>query len=468
MVNEEQIQQFIAITNAPRHVAEHVIEAHNNDLDAAVNFYLESGGIGHGTTNQPISPGDPPDSPPIIVDDQDVPIALPRNDNQGGRQRVTSANPPPPLHTNRYMPGDEYDGDYEYGGHHVRPIAEAPGEFIIDDDDDDEDWGGGQLQGRNRSTRRRRIRRNRPSGAAIINQDFTTIQQRLTSTNSGVVHTAIGTLNPDATVTLTPGGGRRMVNINDDDDDDVFIAPASQPRPSSHPVEREEDREEEGVVMEEEPVPHLPEDVNLEEQRMLMAALTGEAYQGRIPDFTDPRYQQQQERQLSPGAQDREMLRQEQDAAYYESLALDQQKEAEQRAVEQQMEEEERLVARRRAKEEARREEEEQALVRRLSQKEASLPPEPNLGDSDGGVVTILIRLPGGERLSRRFLKSHLILSIYDFVDVSTKGDLANYNLVRQYPRRVLKRGDQEGSKGETLADVDLTHSQEALFLELI
>jgi len=466
MVNEEQIQQFISITNAPRHVAEHVIEAHNSDLDAAVNFYLESGGIGHGTTIQPINPGDPPDSPPIIIDDQDVPIAPPRNDNQGGRQRVTSSNPP--LGTNRYRPGDENIEDYGYGDHHVRPIAEAPGEFIIDDDDDDdndEDWGGGQLQGRNRSTRRRRIRRNRPSGAAIIDQDLATIQQRLTNnntTNSGVVHSAIGTLNPDDTITLTPDGERRIVNINEDD---VFMAPASQPIPSSHPVVGIEEEEEE------EPVPHLPDDVNVEEQRMLMSALTGEAYQGRIPDFTtDPRYQRQQQRQLSPGAQERETLRQEQDAAYYESLALDQQKEAEQRAVEQQMEEEERLMARRRAEEEARREEEEQVLVRRLSQKEASLPPEPNIGDS---VVTILIRLPGGERLSRRFLKSHLISSIYDFVDVSTKGNLAGYNLVRQYPRRVLERGGEEGSgggdrKAQTLADVDLTHSQEALFLEVV
>jgi hypothetical protein len=463
MVNEEQIQQFIFVTNAPRHVAEHVIEAHNSDLDAAVNFYLESGGIGHGT-NQPISPGDPPDSPPIIIGDQDVPIAPPRNDNQGGRQRVTSANPP--LGTSRYRPGDEYDEDYGYGDHHVRPIPEAPGEFIIDDDDE-EDWGGGQSQGRNRSTRRRRIRRNRPSGAAIIDQGLITIQQRLTSntTNNGVVHSAIGTLNPDDTVTLTPDGGRRIVNTNEDD---VFMAPSSQLIPSSHPVVGIEQEEEEE---EEKPVPHLPDDVNLEEQRMLMSALTGEAYQGRIPDFTtDPRYQRQQQRQLSPGAQEREMLRQEQDAAYYESLALDQQKEAEQRAVEQQMEEEERLMARRRAEEKARREEEEQALVRRLSQKEASLPPEPNLGDS---VVTILIRLPGGERLSRRFFKSHLISSIYDFVDISTKGKLADYNLVRQYPRRVLERGGEEGSgggdrKAQTLADVDLTHSQEALFLELV
>lgn len=32
-----------------RHVAEHVLDAHAGDLDAAVSFYLEGGGVGHGS-----------------------------------------------------------------------------------------------------------------------------------------------------------------------------------------------------------------------------------------------------------------------------------------------------------------------------------------------------------------------------------------------------------------------------------
>ena len=48
MEKAQCIRQFTCITSAPLHVAEHVLEAHAWDLDSAVDFYLESGGVGHG------------------------------------------------------------------------------------------------------------------------------------------------------------------------------------------------------------------------------------------------------------------------------------------------------------------------------------------------------------------------------------------------------------------------------------
>lgn len=53
MAEPEAIDQFVLITGAPVHIATHVLEAHDWDVDAAVNFYLESGGVGHGNFGLP-------------------------------------------------------------------------------------------------------------------------------------------------------------------------------------------------------------------------------------------------------------------------------------------------------------------------------------------------------------------------------------------------------------------------------
>lgn len=42
------VDQFTAVTGCPSHVAEHILEAHDWNVDVAINFYLECGGIGHG------------------------------------------------------------------------------------------------------------------------------------------------------------------------------------------------------------------------------------------------------------------------------------------------------------------------------------------------------------------------------------------------------------------------------------
>jgi len=213
----------------------------------------------------------------------------------------------------------------------------------------------------------------------------------------------------------------------------------------------------------------LPDDVDLEEQRMLMAALTGEAYVGRIPDFdSDPRYRP---RALSPGAAQREQLRLEQDAAYHESLAADRRKaeaaEAEARAAADaeaaaRGEAERQRCAREDAAAAAAAEAE--AAASRLRAKTAALPPEPEAGAADA--VMVVVRMPGGGRLSRRFRQGDSLESLFNFVDGAGQGGEVppgRYNLVSQYPRRVFA---DVGSR-KTLAEADLAQKQEALFIEM-
>ena len=140
-------------------------------------------------------------------------------------------------------------------------------------------------------------------------------------------------------------------------------------------------------------------DVNIEEQKMLMAALTGQMYDGALPDFSSNSFGKAR-CPPSPGAFERQRLREEQDAALEESLALDREK-ARLKELEQ-LEELEREESRR-ADEDARV----QALERILEQKRARLPAEPNLDDDNS--FMLVVRMPGGSRLQRRFSKSDCV-----------------------------------------------------------
>jgi hypothetical protein len=51
------VAQFVAITGAQESVAEHVLEAHGGDLNGAVSWFLESGGVGHGSGASPLAGG---------------------------------------------------------------------------------------------------------------------------------------------------------------------------------------------------------------------------------------------------------------------------------------------------------------------------------------------------------------------------------------------------------------------------
>lgn len=163
-------------------------------------------------------------------------------------------------------------------------------------------------------------------------------------------------------------------------------------------------------------------DVNVEEQKMLLAALTGQAYEGDVPtQFTTS-----SARPLSPGAIERRMLREEQDLALKESLERDKEKQRQQeieKIQEMEREESERLE----------KEAQERQLNETLETKKLRLPEEPQ-EDQDGCFV-LVIRMPNGSRLKRRFSKRDSIQSAFDFVDVeggATDVLPGTYNLVSQ------------------------------------
>ncbi|XP_021904438.1 plant UBX domain-containing protein 9 isoform X2 [Carica papaya] len=101
-------------------------------------------------------------------------------------------------------------------------------------------------------------------------------------------------------------------------------------------------------------------------------------------------------------------------------------------------------------------------LERWLAMKEASLPQEPKVENDDA--VALLVRMPNGNRLGRRFLKSDRLEHLFDFLDVSRVVKPGTYRVVTPYPRRAFSIDDSALS----LNELGLASKQEVLFLELI
>ncbi|KAI7837176.1 hypothetical protein COHA_008969 [Chlorella ohadii] len=398
MEREEALALFENLTGAAPHVAEHVLDAHGWDVNSAVEWYLESGGVGHGIGADapqavPASPPDyieEPDDEPIIEEPPEVSAAARILDDDDDDIQVLASS------LGRRRPGRvEEVADDE----HMHPVGSVEDEL-----------GGAAAMGR-------RVRRNRRRLAGEVDRDLELLGQRF-----GVM-------------------------------DEFQPAPTAQQHQAQQQQQRDDDED----------FADLPADVDLEEQRMLMAAIQGGGYEGHIPDFAaDPRYQP---RVLSPGAQARQNLREEQDAAYYESLRADQEK-AE--AAERERREAEQAAAAAAAAaeaEERRQREETQRLERQLTSKAASLPAEPPADDAEA--VNLMVRLPAGGRYSRRFRRSDPLQAVFDFVDVQSGlgGDIApgTYHFATAFPRRVL----EDGASAQTLEEAGLSAKQEALFLEL-
>lgn len=242
----------------------------------------------------------------------------------------------------------------------------------------------------------------------------------------------------------------------DDDYEDDDIPPAHGPgaaaaRAHQHPGGMDDEDLE------------LPEGFSrhdLEEARMMEAALLGIPYQGRMPDFsargpggggTGA--------SLDPEAVGQRELRWDQDREYEESLKADRAKADATRRAQEEAEEAER-VQRQAEEEEAQRQAAEEArLASLLSSKAARLPPEPQGSDPD--VVVVMVRMPDGSRLSRRFSKADPLQALFDFLDLqmaaaagasgcadAPQGAAAykpgTYRLVTQFPRRVFTNDAQE------------------------
>jgi len=93
------------------------------------------------------------------------------------------------------------------------------------------------------------------------------------------------------------------------------------------------------------------------------------------------------------------------------------------------------------------REEEQQQLKRKqeLERKQRELPQPPAADAKD--TTSVVVRLPNGNRLMRKFNKTDLLRHVYDFVDLSSELQPGSYHLVSSYPRQVY--ANQERTLGE-------------------
>ncbi|KAL3645638.1 hypothetical protein CASFOL_010818 [Castilleja foliolosa] len=152
------------------------------------------------------------------------------------------------------------------------------------------------------------------------------------------------------------------------------------------------------------------------------------------------------------------LIREQQDDEYIAALQADREKE-----LKAKEDAEAALAEERREEDELRRErEDEEETERQLAAKEVSLPQEPTPDDQNA--VTLLVRMPDGNRLGRRFLKSDKLQCLYDFIDVGRVVKPDSYRLVRPYPRHAFSNGESCSS----LHELGLSSKQEALYMELI
>lgn len=122
--------------------------------------------------------------------------------------------------------------------------------------------------------------------------------------------------------------------------------------------------------------------------------------------------------------EDSRRILQAQDEEYEASLAADREKQRRQQEEQRRREEEER------AEEIARKQKEE-----RLARKRQSLPPEPS--DDTEEICHIMVRLPSGSRVGRKFLNSCTLQDVYDFVDTAqSEVGMDTYLLASSYPRK--------------------------------
>lgn len=154
-------------------------------------------------------------------------------------------------------------------------------------------------------------------------------------------------------------------------------------------------------------------------------------------------------------------LRQEQDDAYRHSLAEDEEKERKAREEQERAEREERERVEREAREEQERQEREEAKKRARDNRRRNLPPEP----TEKNAVLIVVKLPDGKQVRRKFLPSNPLQTILDFVDLSQPEEeimydyADNYVLVANFPRKVFSEPNQ------TLQEAGLTVAS-TLFIE--
>ncbi|KAK7501481.1 hypothetical protein BaRGS_00007285 [Batillaria attramentaria] len=155
----------------------------------------------------------------------------------------------------------------------------------------------------------------------------------------------------------------------------------------------------------------------------------------------------------------REMIKQEQDIAYQESLEADRKKaEAAREVEEQQRQERERQLALELAEERKRREEE--AVKEAIKESIAKSVPDEPAEDAEGAIAKLRFRIPGGQLIERRFWADNTLQDLLNFL--TGKGfHTEDYKVLTTYPRRDVTQLDLS----QTLESVKL-YPQETLTLE--
>ena len=128
-------------------------------------------------------------------------------------------------------------------------------------------------------------------------------------------------------------------------------------------------------------------------------------------------------------------IREEQDAAYQESLRQDQEKQRLKAEAEAKQKREDELAAQR----ELDAQHELEAKKKAKQEKMEMLPEEPRSGGP--GVTTIVVRLPDGGRLQRRFRNEDRVCQLYDFVHGKDIG-IDDFTLLSSYPRRGIESSE--------------------------
>eukprot|EP00775_Hariotina_reticulata_P006310 gene6310-6545_t len=259
------------------------------------------------------------------------------------------------------------------------------------------------------------------------------------------------------------------IEIPDDDDDAAGLAELAQHRAGGLAARQAAEEQEEGVLLAEglaiqanlmdfehddgralpaamtaqdEPGLHISGGINLEEARMLEAAMLGIPYEGRLPDFSGAQAAAAAAAPLSPGTIEQRTLQQEEEAAAERAEA-----------------------------------EAKQQLAELLATKQQRLMDEP--AASEPGVLKIVVRMPDGSRKGRRFKATDPLQALFDYVDVECAGSsgsgdnsaaaaaepgfgfkMGRYRLVTQFPRKVFVEG-----LGQSLQDAGIA-SDTAMFVE--
>ena len=143
-------------------------------------------------------------------------------------------------------------------------------------------------------------------------------------------------------------------------------------------------------------------------------------------------------------------IREEQDAALQDALRQDQEKERKKKELEEKK--------RREDEEEVTRVKEEQNRKERIAKAKIdcaeNIPPEP--GKDESGVIRIVIKLPEGQRLERRFFKADSLKYLYYYVFCHPESP-DDFDITTNFPRRVLNCKPRHLIEDLGLGDVGTT-----------